>query len=660
MGRVVAGVVFLVCLLAAASAGAATITVNTTTDTLTPGTGCSLREAIATVDGDGNGQCGTAGSNGNTIVLGAKRYPLTLEFFLFRGGAPSGCFSTSEPRPTDNSWGELSVSGTVRKLTIEGAGPGRTTIDACRLGDRALEVMAGASVTLKGLTITNAHAQDGANGSAGVEDGSEGGAADPGADGGAILNRGTLTLIDAAVTDSRAGDGGTGGEGGPLGGSGGVGGDGGSGGAIASTGTLTLSGTTIAGNSAGDGGSGGAATAGSTSNAQSGNGGSGNSGGNGGGGGGILNGIGTASIDASTITANRAGAGGAGTPGQNSAAAQGNGGNGGDGGSGGNGAGIASAGSMLAQASLQATNDTIVGNIAGNGAGGGNPGGAASDIFEDGRGGNGGSGGYGGGLINLLHSTAQLVNLTIAENSGGTGGSGGSASGSFPAGGNATNGHGGGVYAASSTLVLQNTILYEDGTGGDCRGTITDGAHNLVFALSVLGGVVTDPCNLTGFGTGDPKLAAPAANGGPTQTMRLRPGSAAIGQVPDSGARCPATDQRGVSRPHTAGGRCDIGAYEVAAPRVRTGPASRISRHGASVSATVIANAADATVRFQYGTSAAYGSSTTQQTATGVASVSVRAQLASLVAGRTYHYRVVASSGDGTTFGSDRTFRTAG
>ena len=78
----------------------------------------------------------------------------------------------------------------MQNLTIEGAGPGQTVIDACKLGDRALQIMPGASVTLKDLTITNGHAQDGTNGSAGASYGSEGGAADPGASGGAILNQG--------------------------------------------------------------------------------------------------------------------------------------------------------------------------------------------------------------------------------------------------------------------------------------------------------------------------------------------------------------------------------------------------------------------------------------------------------------------------------------
>jgi CSLREA domain-containing protein len=649
------GATMLAALFAAAPAMAATITVNTTTDELTAGQGCSLREAIATINGNGDGDCGTASSSGNTIMLGATTYPLTLEHFLIIGPPPTGCLSNDLPRSTDNSQDELSIAGTVQNLVIQGAGPGQTVIDACKLGDRALEVMSGASVTLKVLTITNGNAQDGSNGTDGSTFGSTGGAANPGADGGGIHNEGTLTLIDSSVTDSHAGYGGTGGEGGPLGGSGGIGASGGNGGGIFSSGTLTVTGSTISGNSAGNGGAGGIGIPGNTSNAQSGNGGSGGSGANGGGGGGISSEDGSATINTSTITGNSTGAGGAGQVGQNSDPSQGNGGNGGNAGSGGNGAGIATAGSVMTAASLQATNDTIEGNTTGNGANAGNPGGAASDIFTDGQGGEGGSGGYGGGLINL-HSATHLLNVTIAANATGTGGSGGTASGSFPAGSNGTTGHGGGLYADSSSPTLQNTLLYENETGGDCRGTISNGGHNLVFSPPAIGPLPTDPCNLTGFSTGDPELASPADNGGPTQTMRLQPGSAAIDQVPASGSGCPATDQRGASRP--GGSACDIGAYEVAPPQATTGPASQISMTGGTVSATVTANAPDATVQFQYGTGTSYGSATPPQQAAGFTAASLSAQLSSLSPGTTYHYRVMATSDDGTSFGSDATFTT--
>ncbi|MDP9182480.1 MAG: right-handed parallel beta-helix repeat-containing protein [Actinomycetota bacterium] len=67
---------------------------------------------------------------------------------------------------------------------------------------------------------------------------------------------------------------------------------------------------------------------------------------------------------------------------------------------------------------------------------------------------------------------------------------------------------------------------------------------------------------------GDPKLQAPALNGGPTKTMRLGAGSAAAERITSG---CPSTDQRGYSRP--SGAKCDIGAYEDQAPTAPGTPA---------------------------------------------------------------------------------------
>ena len=54
------------------------------------------------------------------------------------------------------------------------------------------------------------------------------------------------------------------------------------------------------------------------------------------------------------------------------------------------------------------------------------------------------------------------------------------------------------------------------------------------------------------------QLGTLASNGGPTHTHALLAGSQAIDAAND--AVCPATDQRGVTRPQ--GARCDIGSYE--------------------------------------------------------------------------------------------------
>ena len=649
--RIGLGVAFLVSLLLAAPATAATINVTATSDDLTKNDGgCSLREAIATVNGNGNGDCTAADSGGNTIVLGATTYPLTLEHFIFLGGPPQGCFSTPASRSNDNSQDELAVAGSVQNLTIQGAGPSKTVIDACKLGDRALEVKSGATVTLKDLTITNGHAQDGSVGSNTGTNGGTGGGGFPGADGGGILNEGTLTLSDSAVTTSDAGDGGNGGLESGFGGTGGIGGAGGNGGGIFSSGTLTLSDTTISGNNAGNGGAGGNGSHGDNGSGVP-NGGSGGSGGNGGGGGGIANEVGSATINGSTITANTSGAGGGGMPGQSPDLVSGGaGGNGGNGGAGGNGAGIASAATT---ASLHATNDTIEGNTAGNGATGGAGAAEAQGLAPNGTGGNGGNGGFGGGLVNI-QSTTQLVNLTISANSVGAGAGGGTAVDQPGMAGSA--GHGGGVYATSSTPTVQNTLFDNNEPGGECRGTISDGGHNLLFAPPSIGPHITDACVFTtAIGT-DPMLDPLADNGGPTQTMRLQPGSPAIDQVPASGAGCPATDQRGVTRP--GGAACDIGAYEVASPAAMTGPASQVGATSATISGTVTANAGDATVRFEFGTDTKYGSNTPDQHLSGATATALSTQLLGLRPGMTYHYRVVASSIDGTSAGGDRTFQT--
>jgi hypothetical protein len=59
----------------------------------------------------------------------------------------------------------------------------------------------------------------------------------------------------------------------------------------------------------------------------------------------------------------------------------------------------------------------------------------------------------------------------------------------------------------------------------------------------------------------DPKLGALGNYGGFTQTIPIQSGSSAIDKGNDS--VCPATDQRGVSRPQ--GAHCDIGAFELEA-----------------------------------------------------------------------------------------------
>jgi hypothetical protein len=96
-----------------------------------------------------------------------------------------------------------------------------------------------------------------------------------------------------------------------------------------------------------------------------------------------------------------------------------------------------------------------------------------------------------------------------------------------------------------------------------------------------------------------------------------------------------------------------------AKPSVATGAVAGVTSTGATVNATVNPHALETTYVFQYGTSNAYGSSTTvTSVGSGTATVSVKQALAGLKSSTTYHYRVSATNAQGTVTGSDRSFKT--
>lgn len=178
-----------------------------------------------------------------------------------------------------------------------------------------------------------------------------------------------------------------------------------------------------------------------------------------------------------------------------------------------------------------------------------------------------GSGGVGGftegGAISTFVTDTGVTNVTIDGNSavGGIGGAG--AGGTHGAPGSAT---GGGLYSGVSAQVV-NTIVSNNGAGGNCGGAITNRGHNLQFNPNT-------GCGNTPFTVGDPKLTPLGNYGGPTKTRGIGPGSAALDAGDDT--YCGATpvgglDQRGIRRPQ--GAHCDIGAYEYAI--VTTPPPSR-------------------------------------------------------------------------------------
>ncbi|MCP5048005.1 MAG: hypothetical protein GY940_12585, partial [bacterium] len=97
------------------------------------------------------------------------------------------------------------------------------------------------------------------------------------------------------------------------------------------------------------------------------------------------------------------------------------------------------------------------------------------------------------------------------------------------------------------------------------------------------------------------------------------------------------------------------------APSATTNSATGVNAGGATLNGTVNARSDSTTVTFEYGTDTSYGSTVTadQSPVTGSSNNAVSAVLTGLAGNTTYHYRVVATNGSGTTYGADETFFTA-
>ena len=89
---------------------------------------------------------------------------------------------------------------------------------------------------------------------------------------------------------------------------------------------------------------------------------------------------------------------------------------------------------------------------------------------------------------------------------------------------------GGGIFVnAGGTLSLNNTIIAGNTGGHDLIGNPATGSNNLIGD-----GSSSNITSLTNTVTGDPKLNAPADNGGPTFTMSLQSNSPAVDKGSDS------------------------------------------------------------------------------------------------------------------------------
>ena len=370
-----------------------------------------------------------------------------------------------------------------------------------------------------------------------------GGPAEPGGDaaGGAIYNRGRLTLTNTTLTQNQAvgGQGGQGGLGGWIPqysshGPSGPSSNGGTGEGAAifhERGSVRLVDSRVFGNTA-IGGLGGTGT-------------TGNAGAQGGqASGGAIRSLASLEILSSAVWSNHAVGGMGGVAGQpaysvlfpNQPTAGGAGGVG----------GVGSGGGIYSEGAVSLVNCTVYGNEANGGPG--NTGGRRA------AGGNGGNA-SGGGLA-CVGSGVWITNCTLAADAvrGGVGGAAGEASAAAGTNGVAA---GGGLLNSGGQIGLINTVV-ANSVGGNAAGTITDGGHNLSSDLT---GGFTSPTSRNNV---DPQLGPLDENGGPTPTVALLSGSPAIDAADP--AASPAADQRGVLRP--VGSLPDIGAFEGSIPVV--------------------------------------------------------------------------------------------
>ncbi len=140
---------------------------------------------------------------------------------------------------------------------------------------------------------------------------------------------------------------------------------------------------------------------------------------------------------------------------------------------------------------------------------------------------------------------------------------------------NGADDQGGGLRNAAGVTTLSNTILAQNNE--DCSGSnIQSSGYNLA-------GDATCAFAATGDQNGsDPLLGPLQNNGGFAPTHALAQSSpaynagnpAAVGSTP----ACPATDQRGTSRPQA--GRCDVGAFELITSGVGTPPMASFTHNG--------------------------------------------------------------------------------
>jgi hypothetical protein len=226
-------------------------------------------------------------------------------------------------------------------------------------------------------------------------------------------------------------------------------------------------------------------------------------------------------------------------------------------------------GGFFSSGTVRITNSTLFGNISGNSGGGFQTVGGTVNVINSTFSGNTAS--SGGGFYNTGVATVRVINSTFSGNTVSVNGGGFYNTGSGTVqvtnstlSGNAAAG-GGGLFNFIGTVTLNNSIVANSTSGGDCSNSATvNGSRNLIGDGS---------CASVATFTGNPQLGTLQNNGGSTQTILPNSGSPVIDAgdntlAVDADGATLTTDQRGAGFPRIGGVAVDLGAVELSAPTV--------------------------------------------------------------------------------------------
>lgn len=285
----------------------------------------------------------------------------------------------------------------------------------------------------------------------------------------------------------------------------------------------------------------------------------------------------------------------------------------------------------------------------GGGAGGGVTGNPA-------KGGGGAGGQYAKKVVSVTPSTSYTVNV-------GAGGAGSTGNGT--AGGDST---------------FDAAVVAKGGAAGASAGVAgvgssTGGAGDVVYAGgSGSAGVVTGSCQNGGAGGGG---AGSSGAGGSASGNTAGTGTSAGGGAGGAGRNSSGTGSAGSAAGGGGGGACaesntnqlggagaagKVVITYLAPPAVTTAAATAVAKNVATLNGSVTSNDATTTVTFEYGLTAAYGTTVAASPASIAASTAATAvskTVSGLSCGTLYHYRAVGVSSVGTASGADMTFTTS-